>query len=65
MAFRRKSSGPSPSPGLMPIDDIHGAGATQDHEPDATTGRLPAQDEDTNTPPASKRRRERSKKRSR
>ena len=51
MAFRRKSSGPSPSPGLMPIDDIHGAGATQDHEPDATTGRLPAQDEDTSSRP--------------
>jgi hypothetical protein len=49
MAFRKKSSGPSPNPGLTPIDDIHGGGSMQNHEPDATTGHLQDQDEDSGT----------------
>jgi len=60
MAFpnNRKSSGPGPNPGLTPIDDIHGRGTTQGHEPDTTTGRLPEQDERTSASPATKRRRD-------
>jgi len=58
MAFRadRKSSGPGLRPGVTPIDDIHGAGAPQDYEPDTTTGRLSAEAE--SSAPAAKRRRD-------
>jgi hypothetical protein len=62
MAFRRKSSGPGPNPGLTPIDDIHGGGEMQDHEPNTTTGRLPVQDKDSSTSPGIRRRDKREKK---
>jgi hypothetical protein len=43
---RRLSSGGS-NPGLTPVDDIHGGSTTRDMEPSSTTGRIPAQDDDT------------------
>jgi hypothetical protein len=50
MAFRRnrKSEAPGPNPGLTPIDDIHGGGSVlRKAEPDRTTGRLRAQDDES------------------
>ena len=50
MAFRRnrRSEGAGPNPGLTPIDDIHGGGSIlRESEPDRTTGRLPAQDNES------------------
>jgi hypothetical protein len=43
---RRPSSGGS-NPGLTPIDDIHGASTSRDMEPSSTTGRISAQDDDS------------------
>ena len=58
MPFRRnrKSASTGPNPGLTPIDDIHEGGSMlSEFEPDRTTGRLPAQDDDSSAATAKRR----------
>lgn len=58
MAFRRnrRSTSTGTNPGLTPIDDIQEGGSTlSDFEPDRTTGRLPAQDDETRAATAKRR----------
>jgi hypothetical protein len=47
MAFSktRRSRNTGSNPGLTPIDDIHDSNTNTGMDPDSTTGRLPAQDE--------------------
>ena len=43
----RKRSSAGSGPGITPSDDIHGATTTRDMEPSPHTGRMPAQDDDS------------------